>query len=265
MFEFKDGYSYSMPPFFGGARYDPKLVVNVGHVVQMNFVQTTDANRLSEYLPKGFTLLRPELNISFIMGKEVDFMAGGAYNMMQVHIPVQFKGTKDRESGEFMLVVWENKTHPIIGGREENGVPKVFADMQDIRMFDGKYFTNLSYDGNTFLNLEMENPQPLDAESLSKMKDQSENMLTFGWRYIPRVGAAGADISQPVTYPASMIIRDAWTGTGSVKWTPITYAKHPGQFHIINSLAGLPVYKTGPVTMLIGSLTMKPRHGRVLE
>jgi acetoacetate decarboxylase len=76
-------------------------------------------------------------------------MSGGAYNLMQVGIPVQFNGIKDRESGLFLLVVWENKTQPIIGGREQNGVPKVFADMQDIRMFDGKYFTNYT---RTFLS-----------------------------------------------------------------------------------------------------------------
>lgn len=265
MFYFKDGYSYNMPPYFGGAKYDPESVTKLGNVVQINYTQSTDGYKLSEYLPKGFTLLKPELNIKFEMCKEVEFMSGGAYNLTRVSVPVQFNGKKDRESGIFDLVVWENKTQPIIGGREESGVPKLFADIQDIRMFDGKYFTNLSYDGITFLNLEMGNLQPMDIESLNIIKTQRKNMLSFGWRYIPKVGAPGADLSQPISYPCSMSIREALVGTGSIKWTPTSYVQHPSQSHIINALASLPIYKTGPVILLVGSVTLKPRHGRVLE
>jgi acetoacetate decarboxylase len=56
-------------------------------------------------------------------------MAGSGYNVIEVSAPVRFHGQRDRVDGQFALVVWENKTEPILGGREQTGIPKIYADI----------------------------------------------------------------------------------------------------------------------------------------
>ncbi|GAB1399135.1 hypothetical protein MASR1M66_05870 [Aminivibrio sp.] len=48
-------------------------------------------------------------------------------------------------------MVWENKACPIIGGREEDGVPKIFADIACERHV--KDLVPSGYECNTFLSL----------------------------------------------------------------------------------------------------------------
>jgi acetoacetate decarboxylase len=154
------------PLFFGGDEFDPDLEARVNDVVCLNFSQTTDGDRLAEYIPKGFELLRPEFTIAYNQFREVEFMAGGSYNLVQIGVPVRFTGKRDRLEGTLALVIWENKTQPIIGGREEDGMPKIHADIQDLHIFHQKYFTNVSYEGNTFLRLEMTGAKPVSGQEL---------------------------------------------------------------------------------------------------
>jgi hypothetical protein len=166
MFKFEDNKLYHMPPFFGGDEFNADLEARVNDVVGLNFTQTTDGDRLADFLPKGFELLRPEFTISYSQFREVEFMAGGRYNLVQIGVPVRFSGKRDRLEGTLALVIWENKTQPIIGGREEDGMPKIHADIEDLHIFQQKYFTNVSHEGNTFLRLEMIGAQPVEGQPL---------------------------------------------------------------------------------------------------
>lgn len=154
LFKFEDNKIYHMPPFFGGDEFNADFEARVNDVVGLNFTQTTDRDRLADYLPEGFELLRPEFTISYSQLREVEFMAGGSYNLVQIGVPVRFSGKRDRLEGTLALVIWENKTQPIIGGREEDGMPKIHADIEDLHVLPQKYFTNVSHEGNTFLSLE---------------------------------------------------------------------------------------------------------------
>jgi acetoacetate decarboxylase len=269
MFKFEDNKIYHMPPFFrgyfGGIEFSPDLEGRVNDVVNISFIQTTDRDRLPEYLPEGFELLRPELIISYCQLREVEFMAGGSYNLVQVGVPARFNGKRDQLEGTFPLVIWENKTRPIIGGREESGQPKIFADIQDLHIFRQKYFTNVSYEGNTFLRLEMTEPQPVEGPQLEQIKAGSLHYNMFGWRYIPKVGAPGADLSQPILYPQGMNIERAWVGKGTVQWIELSYEQNESQWEIIKALAQLPVKSIAPVMMAKGAIIMKAFAGRVLE
>jgi acetoacetate decarboxylase len=83
-------------------------------------------------VPEGFELLRPELNISYSQFREIDWMAGGGYNLVQVSVPARFNGKRDQVEGQFILVVWENKTWPIFGGREETVYQKFMLTLKKL-------------------------------------------------------------------------------------------------------------------------------------
>jgi hypothetical protein len=37
----------------------------------------------------------------------------------------------------------------------------------------------------------------------------------FGWRYVPKVGGPGADLSQPILFPMRLETESAWAGSGT--------------------------------------------------
>jgi acetoacetate decarboxylase len=162
----------------------------------------------------------------------------------------------------------DNKTYrmpPFFGGREESGQPKIYADIEDLHIFQQKHFTTVSFEGNTFLRLEMAGAQPVDEPVLAQIKAGNAEYIVFGWRYIPKVGGPGAELSQPILYPQGMKVDSAWTGRGAVQWTKLGWEQDESQWMIIEALAGLPVKTLSPVVMVKGAIVMKPFAGRVLE
>ncbi|PIE91909.1 acetoacetate decarboxylase [Bacillus fungorum] len=269
MFKFNENKTYLMPPWFGGLAFDPNYSYRINDLVSITFTFTTDGNRLANYLPKGFELLTPELTISYQQLRQVEFLFGGSYNLISIQVPVRFHGKRDQLEGSFPLVIWENNTIPIIAGREQTGMPKIYADIQDLHIpSHKKYFTNASFLGNTFLQLEMVQTQPIRGQQLEQIKAGNVNQSVLGWRYIPKVGAPGAELSQPVLYPQSIHVKNAWEGKGNVQWAKLgreyTNKEVISYYNIIKQLAELPVYNSGPAIMIQGVGFLKPYAGRVL-
>ena len=264
MFKFEDNKCYHMPAHFGGWDYSTAGAV-YRDTVQISYTYTTDGNRLADYLPEGFELLRPELCITYIQSREIEWLGGSAYNLIEVSAPARFQGQQDQVEGFFALVVWENKTAPILGGREETGIPKIYADIEDLHKIQQNYFTNASYEGNTFLLLEMHGAQPLDASKLAEVKARPIERVLFGWRYIPKIGGPGADLSQPTLYPQSLEVDSAWIGKGTVQWTQLKPEQNPQQWYIIMALAELPIIELSPAMMVRGVATLKSMQARVLK
>ena len=272
MFRFDENQTYRMPAHFGGhAPSAPDFAVNNRDATQLVYTCTTDGAELSKYVPDCFELLRPEVVFSFGQLREIDWLAGGRYNVITADVPVRFSGTRDRLEGNYNLVTWENLATPIIGGREENGVPKIYAEIQDLHtgaagyLGAPDYFTNASYGGNTFVRMEMRDPVPVERAALEALQGAMAAVNLFCWRYIPNVSGPGAALSQPVLYPQSMGITAAWTGTGSVEWIRLAPWQNPMQHQIISALADLPVLEEPAVMLVKGSATLKPSQGRVLE
>ncbi|HOE99561.1 MAG TPA: acetoacetate decarboxylase family protein [Rectinema sp.] len=261
MFKFEEGKCYKMPAHFGGSYFDPDAKAIYDDVVTLIFSYTTDGEQLSNYVPEGFELTKPELSIEFQQCRQVEWMAGSYYDLVSVAAPVRFNGQRDRLEGSFSLVVWENKTTPILTGNMM-GVPKIYADIEDLHILADTYRTRLSFEGSTFLELEMIRHQPLDAEEVKAM---NTDINSLGWRYIPKVGAPGADLSQPILFPMHNEPNSAWLGSGKVKWTKSTWDQNPMQFYIINALAELPIIDMKPVILTQGREILTEAQGRVLK
>lgn len=273
MFRFDESKTYRMPPHFGGT--DPPgsdMAVYNRDTTGLTFVCTTDADRLAQHVPACFEILRPVVSFGFGQLREIDWLAGGHYNVITADVPVRFigKGSPSLE-GNYNLVTWENRATPIIGGREESGVPKIYAEIEDLHARPAAYlggpdfFTNASYDGNTFVRMEMRDPMPVEGAKFDEMRAMMASINLFGWRYIPNVSGPGAALSQPILYPQGFDLAAAWTGTGAVEWIRLAPWQNPTQHHIISALADLPILEMGPVMMTKGTAILKPSQGRVLE
>jgi acetoacetate decarboxylase len=255
-----------MPAHFGG--YDapgPDAAVYNRDVTSLSYSYTTDKDQLSNYLPEGFEMIRPEVQVLFNQLREIDWMAGGYYNLISIGVPARFRGKHDHAEGLYTLVIWENNTTPILGGREETGMPKIYADIQDLHISPPHYSTNASYDGNTFLELNMAGEKPMEAKKLAEMKAQFTNINALGWRYIPKIEGPGADLSQFTLYPQGYDIASIIQGSGTIRWTPLRWEQNPMQWHIIRALAELPIITMGPAYFIKGCVVLKPSQGRVLK
>jgi len=261
MFKFEDEKCYRMPAHFGGAVFDPEAKAYYNDVVSIVYSYTTDGNQLADYLPEGFELIKPELVVQYQQCRQVEWMAGSYYNLVTIAAPVRFNGRHDHLEGAFALVVWENKTTPILTGNMM-GVPKIYADIEDLHIIADTYRTRLSYEGSTFLQMEMRGHEPMDEE---QVKALNMDVNSFGWRYIPKVGAPGADLSQPILFPMRSEPNAAWLGSGTIKWTELTWDQNPMQWHIIKALAGLPMCEMAPVIMMEGRAILMETRGRVLR
>jgi acetoacetate decarboxylase len=261
MFKFEGNKCYRMPAHFGGAVFDAEAKAYYHDTVTLRYAYITDGDRLADYLPEGFELMKPELSISYQQCRQVEWMAGSYYNLITVAAPVRFDGQRDRLEGDFALVVWENKTTPILTGRDM-GVPKIYADIEDLHIVAETYRTRASYEGSTFLQMEMTGPQPVDER---QVKAFQVDVNSFGWRYIPKVGGPGAELSQPILFPMRSEPNSAWTGGGTIQWTELTWEQNPMQWHIIKALAELPIIEMAPAIMMKGRSILMDSRGRVLK
>lgn len=264
MFKPEDDFTYLMPIHFGGGKFDPDQIITQKSL-SLNISYETDGKMLENFIPEGFELLAPVLDVGFSKFTEINWMHGGQYNVVNVAVPVRFHGKKDELEGIYTLIVWENKTAPILGGREQTGQPKVFADIEDLHIIEPHYYTVASYEGSTFLNMDFEAIKELKGDELEAMKPQFSSINNIGWKYIPKVGAPGADLSQFVLYPQGVDVKKAQIGKGSLKWTEVTPVQNPSQWWMINQFAALPVKKITQAMLTEGSATLRAMAARVIE
>lgn len=252
MFKFDEKFSYRMPAHFGGTPGSGLHNLQYDDVSSIAISYRTDEAKLSQYVPDAFAISEPVVQVSYQKCCGVQWMGGGHYTLIAVMTPARHiaSGTE----GHFVLVIWENKTAPILGGREETGMPKIFADIPDYHRLGERITANASHEGRVFLELELNGEKAFTAGELSAMSGSRVNQL--GWRYIPNIGRPGAALSHATLYPVDATFLAGSSGTGKVAWTKADPAFNPLQAAIINALADLPVleYKTCVFAKMVTNL-----------
>ena len=54
------------------------------------------------------------------------WLAGKTYNLININVPVHFKGDRDDLDGDLVLVMFENHADPIVGNRDTIGYSKIY-------------------------------------------------------------------------------------------------------------------------------------------
>ncbi len=261
-FRLDENLVYKMPAHFGGDPFYPVRTV-YRDMTAISVGYETDEDALLNYIPEDFELLEPIVNVQFSNCRDVDWMIGGEYRLIQVTAPVKYLGNPEGLTGSYALVVWENKTCPIIGGREEDGVPKIFADISSERHLENHWFLAASYEQMTFLKIDLQRGEEVGESDLEEL-NKNPKINLFGWRCLPNLGKGGTTLSHATLYPQEMIYKRLWNGTGAVEWTALTYEQHPLQVRIIGSLAALPVKKYTSAVMAKGVARLNVGDSRIL-
>ena len=258
MFELDPRGSYMMPAHFGPRPLGPRPSGWYHDVTSMSVAFLTDAATLSRYLPPHFRVAEePVVTITYACNREVDWLAGHGYNLVALTAAAVCEGQKETLEGSYTLVMWEVLADPILTGRELQGIPKVYADIEDHSIENGRWSTRVGHFGHKFLDLAIADLRaPTEEEILADATAREGKDNPMAWRLMPGVGGFGQSLNEYTTYPSENIIREAWVGQGSVSWQQLSWEQNPTQCHIVNALAGLPVLEMLPALVARGSTNL---------
>lgn len=268
-YRFEAGRIYRMPTHFGpapGPRQMPDGIAadltRSPRRLSVGARFLTDAAALDRHLPEGFGLAgEPVVTVEFHHMTEIDWLAGRGYTMIFVSWPATFTGRKDRATGPFLAVIWENLADPIITGRGEVGHPKLYAEIPEPRRWDGVQTCAAGWMGFRFLDLTVADLQEAPIEQTVAPSDG-----TLMLKYVPRTGAWGeTDVQQVTLSPAAdpdRTIERRHTGIGTVRFHRAEFSDLPTMYHVVNALAALPVLEPrgGWVTQSRGGKTYRDQR-----
>ena len=262
-FKFQDEHRYSMPAHFGG-RGGGSLNTHYEDVTNLVITYRTDGEKLANYIPDCLELTAPEITVAFAMNRGVQWMGGGVYNLIAVNAPVRLKANGEVIEGGYALVVWENKTTPILPGRESTGIPKIGAQIEDARHTGQYWMAEAAYEGNKFMEMTFVEKEDIPQEALDEINAASASNHWLGWRYIPKVSGPGAEISQLITYPQASQIKSGKICDATLSWNALRFDQAPAQSHIIKAIAELPVEEITQAVITNGESTLLGDTARVL-
>jgi hypothetical protein len=253
-----------MPGHFGTATtgWDGK-VAHYEDNTALTIMYLTEREAVAPLLPPGFVPADvPIISVTFVMCRGVDFMAGGGYNLVSINAAARFVGKRDIAEGNFALVLWENNFFPIMLGREVLGAPKLFGEIPDAWMRDGKKGFTVSENGTLLLEGEVwDLRKPTDAE-LKAMAEQNKGKIWMGWKYIPSCDLRGADVSNATALPAKSDNKEVLVGQGKLMFHEIAWENAPLSYRVVNTLKKLPIvqYQGAVVTRGSNDLLIYQQH-----
>ena len=258
MFEFGPRGSYMMPAHFGPRPMSPKSSGWYRDVSMMVIPFLTDRDKLAAYLPAPFEVAEDAVvTVTYARNRNVDWLAGHGYNLIGVSAAVIFRGEKETLAGNYTLVMWENLTDPILSGRELQGIPKIYADIQDHSEIDGEWRTIASHFGHPILDMsisDLRDPTPEEVAAYASANEGKDNPM--GWRYFPGISGFGHSVVEPTTFPSQTTLSETLVGEGRLDWNHLSWEQNPTQFHIVNALADLPVLAYLPAMVARGATNL---------
>ena len=258
MFKIDPAQSYMMPAHFGPRQFSPKSSGWYRDVTSMTARFLSDRDKLAAYLPAPFTVAEePVVTVTYACNKQVDWLAGHGYNLVAVSAAAVFQGKEETLEGNYSLVMWENLADPILTGRELQGIPKIYADIEDHSVIAGQWHTTASHFGHKIMDMFVEGlrePTSEEVESYTLAGEGKDNPMA--WRYFPGISGFGQSISESTTFPSETNLSEVWVGEGRVDWQQLSWEQNPTQFHIVNALADLPVLAWLPAIVAKGSTNL---------
>ncbi len=257
-YKFEKGKIYRMPTHFGpslGPRQRPDgrtfECKDNPKTTSISVSFLTNSDQIKSILPENFVLLgEPVVTVSATYMKEIEWLAGRGYNTLGVSFSVQFNGERDQAKGNFLSVLWENLTDPILTGREEIGFSKIYCGMPEPRVLQGTTTCQASWMGFNFMDMSVYNLNQVELQKPISSTTKNEELTgTLHYKYIPHTGGfpsswGKADIAYVVLTPEktpNRIVTEMWRGEGKVLFHHARWEDLPTQYTIVNTLSQLEI------------------------
>ncbi|KAF3762364.1 hypothetical protein M406DRAFT_46178 [Cryphonectria parasitica EP155] len=203
-----------------------------------------------------------QASISVTELDNMQWLGGKGYRHLGLYIHGVEYVKKDGSSlaGTHMAVLFESLTDPIVSGREELGMPKLFCDI-DIERGDASVRVAASWRGAKFLEMNLGGLQEDDVSSEAGTIGGEDDYGILVYRYIPAVGEPGkADAEYAIVVPheeeqpKGTVKRVMRTSVGAdIKIQGLDWTQLPTLHHVASALAEIPIYEVVSAKVVEGS------------
>jgi acetoacetate decarboxylase len=227
----------------------------------------TDPDAIPPLLPEPFKPGKtPIVNVLFNDNNGVDFMAGRGYRFAAISVSAEFHGKDAQLEGGYVLAMPENRTLPIITGREWLGMPKFFTDISSIRVMEnGNLRCEASLWGHLLFGIEISSPlKKQNAIIRRAASSQSTKTPAFGYKYIASLNGP-PDADYPTVMWSDNSIEHLELGKSGKFYVGNPSEQDVGYFKpFIDALSSLPVRKVTQVAHSRGSMILRnDKNGRL--
>jgi acetoacetate decarboxylase len=263
-----DPSKYYRMPLIMGAQFDRKAVKFAYPQVEvLGYQYLTDPEALSALLPDCYRPSKePLVTVLFSQNNGLSFMAGGGYRLAAVQVEARFDGEQDHVFGDYILVMFESQTWPIIGGREDLGIPKLYADIPPIKLLpDGHLRCEASYWGHLLFGLDV----PPLKKQIGVVKVVASRQINarpwLAYKYIPSLDGP-PDASYPTFTRNDTRLDKLWMGKkaslrfGTGRYEDIGIVKT-----LLDALATLTILRPVQVVHFTGSAVLRYDLSRRLK
>ncbi|KAK1705489.1 hypothetical protein BDP67DRAFT_623120 [Colletotrichum lupini] len=194
-------------------------------------------------------------SLSVTQLNNMSWLGGGGYNHLGLYIHgIEYvKRDSTAISGTHLSVLFESLTDPIVSGREELGMPKLFCDI-DLEHHATAARVRASWRGATFADISLKNLRRDEPETEHGTIGGEADYGILTYRYIPSVGQPGkADAEYACVVPHEEEAKDvpatvhavsrASAADVSVKMDGLDWEKLPTLHHVAKFLAEMPIYE----------------------
>lgn len=184
---------------------------------------------------------------------KMEWLGGSGYNHLGLYIHGVEYVKKDGSviRGTYMPLLFESLTDPIVSGREELGMPKLYTAI-DVYQRDSSYRIQTGWQGANWGNFALEGLHDVDPASAGGSVSGEDDDGILVYRYMPQVGrefkgvpevsyACFVPFAEDRPQPVTRRVRKATTA--SFKIDPLDWDALPTMHHIISRLAEIPVYE----------------------
>lgn len=219
----------------------------------------TDMDAIPPLLPECF---KPSPNAMVravcVQNHGVDFLAYRGYRLASVQVEAVFEGEQDELTGDYVLVMFENRTTPIITGREHLGIPKIYADISEHRpSSSGSWRYEVSLWGHLLYGVDVAPLKRQNRVIYGAASKRSSQWPSFGYKYIPSLDGP-PDADYPTIMWSDVEIEELWLGnSGEI------YFGDPGEedisffSRVVDALKSLPVLEVTQTSRSRGSMVLR--------
>ena len=264
-----DSNKYYRMPFIWGPMFDRNNIPLIPYPkTEFLILQyKSDPEVISSLLPECYQPAKePLVTVIFGYFSGLYILAGGEYRIATVQVSAKFKGQIDSVEGDYVLVMFENDTLPIIGGREDLGVPKIYADISPIKiMTEGHLRCEASLWGHLLFGIDLD---PLKEQNKLVIQVASKSINknpTLCYKYIPSLDGP-PDADYPTMTKNDVKIDKLWLGNsgkifyGSPGFEDVSFTKN-----IVDTLKTLKLNEVVQAAHIYGSTILRYDLSRRLK
>jgi acetoacetate decarboxylase len=256
-----DPSGYYRMPLILGPLFDRDNIPRIDYpeVEILALQYQTDFDAIQKLLPDCYRPGKePNVTILFSSNNGIEWMAGGGYRLAIVQVAARFDGEHDHVEGDYIPIIFENDTWPILGGREDLGVPKLYSDISPVKTLpNGHLRCEASLWGHLLFGIDLAPLAKQNAIVRLAASKRINERFTLAYKYIPSLDGP-PDADYPTISKNDTKIEVLWLGkSGEIYFGNAGVEDIARLVPLVDAVKALPVRKLTQTLRLRGSMVLR--------